>query len=837
MSTSPRSHRRPVGRGMLGLAASFAVIATFLVPLAINPTPAFADTSAQTGTGVESANDNWLAETTADDAGHVYVFYSNYCSNHDFLWYQVSNDGGQTFGVAQSLCSGLGAACTVPQANTHTIGGTGYKTEDDPGLFVDTSVSPPKLYVVWDATPSFSAFSPDVVLGAVSNDFGATFSMLNGGANIAGANCGGGGAIPDCGFPQITAKGANVTVSTGSYATGANKHNQLKIVAYSSNTGTSFASTATNGTSATNGGEYLALRSVFDSTGNTWTLWFNLDQSAGTGNYVRYEISKTNSGGSTTTWPASIYGAPDGPTYPGAGMAATAVYPADQWVGSADLAISSANQLYLVFQDGRGHTTDGNPSILRMGTCTTTCTTVANWTTQATAPRVDDKDASGCGGTEALSTAKCSLSYPQLTVNPAGTLSLTWMDDRLATVAGCNPNPRFSHTCGLDMWLRQSSSGISGFTTPSVKINDHATFSPAWDSDGAGFKFFYGGKSGITTNPACTNQPLVAWSEATDYYGGTTNGGHAFVKNSQSGPASPTSLSAIPSGTTVNLSWPASTGSGVTGYKVYRGTGAYGDNLTLLTTLGNVTNYANSGLTNGTTYTYAVSAIGGSEGCQSVRASATAGATVRTLTLATTPGAVGCSNIVTTPAPSSRNGPRSRTYADGTVVTLSATTPVPIDSTSRYRFNAWSGDATGSGSPTVTMNAARSVTAGYTTQCAVTIEDTGLTCDAPLNFYCDTGANTVTTVQGSPYLGSDVAYYGSGFPTNTYVDDGGTLTYSYASTVAVPGSTDLPQTLPADANKQYRLDSVSGPASGSSVTAPVTLNGTYVTQRKVTFSQ
>ena len=73
MSTSPRSHRRPVGRGMLGLAASFAVIATFLVPLAINPTPAFADTSAQIGTGVECANDNWQAETTADDAGHFWV--------------------------------------------------------------------------------------------------------------------------------------------------------------------------------------------------------------------------------------------------------------------------------------------------------------------------------------------------------------------------------------------------------------------------------------------------------------------------------------------------------------------------------------------------------------------------------------------------------------------------------------------------------------------------------------------------------------------------------------------------------------------------------------------
>src|SRR3954449_3134601 len=129
MSTSFRSHRRPVGRGMLGLAATIAVIGTFLIPVAISPTPALADTSTGSGTGVECANDNWQAETTADNAGHVYVFYTNYCSNHDFLWFQVSNDGGQTFGPAQTLCSALGAACTVPQANTHTIGGGGRQTE------------------------------------------------------------------------------------------------------------------------------------------------------------------------------------------------------------------------------------------------------------------------------------------------------------------------------------------------------------------------------------------------------------------------------------------------------------------------------------------------------------------------------------------------------------------------------------------------------------------------------------------------------------------------------------------------------------------------------------
>ena len=68
MPTSLRSHRRPIGRGMLGLAASLAVIATFLVPLALNPVPALADTSTGIGTGVECANDNWQAETTADNS-------------------------------------------------------------------------------------------------------------------------------------------------------------------------------------------------------------------------------------------------------------------------------------------------------------------------------------------------------------------------------------------------------------------------------------------------------------------------------------------------------------------------------------------------------------------------------------------------------------------------------------------------------------------------------------------------------------------------------------------------------------------------------------------------
>ncbi len=841
------SRRHPRSRGMVSVVATLTVLGTLTIPLAFSPTPAFADTSVPLGSGVECANDNWQAETAADNAGHVYVIYTNYCSNHDFLFLQVSNDGGQTFGATQTLCARLGGACTAG-ASTHTIGGTAYKTEDDPGLYVDTTVSPPKLYVVWDATTNFTSYHPDKVLGAVSSDFGATFTMLNGGANIGGTACGGGGAAPDCTFPNVAARGSNVTVATGSTATGGSKSDQVRVISYSSNGGTSFGTPVSSGTGATNGNYFTSRRMVIDTSGNVWTMWYDVNGSAGTGNFAKYELSKTTSGSSTTSWLGTIYSAPEGPTFPGAGMAGSGAYPPGFWGGDGDLAIDGSNNLYMVIQDGRGHTTDGAPSVLRMGTCASgsgacsaTGASAGQWTApgaaQASLPRVDDKDASGCGGTEVGSSALCSVTFPRLTATSSGTLSLTWVDDRAATTVGCSPNPRWSHTCGLNTWIRTSTTGISGFTTPSVKMSDHAPFSPVWDSNGAGFKFFYGGSSGVAVNPACTNNVFAAWSESVDYGGGSINGGRLYVKNNQGGPASPTSLTAVPNGSQIDLSWPNSAGSGVTNYKVYRGSGATGDNLTLLATLGNVTSYSNTGLTVGQTFTYAVSAVGGSEGCQTVRATATAGAVVRTLTLATTPGAVGCANITTTPAPTSGDGTCTRTYADGASVSISATTPVAIDAASRYRFDSWSGDASGTGGASVTMSADRSVTANYVKQWAVTIQGTGLTCDAPINFFCDTGADTAVTVQGTGYTGQDISYAGDGFPTKGFVDDGGTLTYAYASTLSVPGSTDSPQTYPPDANKAYRLDAVSGPASGSTVTGAVTINGTFVTQRKLTFSQ
>jgi parallel beta-helix repeat protein len=75
-------------------------------------------------------------------------------------------------------------------------------------------------------------------------------------------------------------------------------------------------------------------------------------------------------------------------------------------------------------------------------------------------------------------------------------------------------------------------------------------------------------------------------------------------------PSAPTLASATPSNAQVVLVWTAPSSNGgaaITGYNVYQGTASGGE--TLLTTLGNVLTYASTGLTNGQTYYFKVSAI------------------------------------------------------------------------------------------------------------------------------------------------------------------------------------------------------------------------------------
>ena len=90
-------------------------------------------------------------------------------------------------------------------------------------------------------------------------------------------------------------------------------------------------------------------------------------------------------------------------------------------------------------------------------------------------------------------------------------------------------------------------------------------------------------------------------------------------------PTAPQNLVAAPGDTQVVLNWQAPTsdgGSAITDYMIYQGTTSGGE--TLLTTVGNVLTYTDTGLTNGQPYYYKVSAVNAiGEGPQSNEASAT----------------------------------------------------------------------------------------------------------------------------------------------------------------------------------------------------------------------
>ncbi len=99
-----------------------------------------------------------------------------------------------------------------------------------------------------------------------------------------------------------------------------------------------------------------------------------------------------------------------------------------------------------------------------------------------------------------------------------------------------------------------------------------------------------------------------------------------LLKSDATPPTIPTGLTGTAvSATQINLSWTASTDNvAVTGYRVYRG-GA------LITTLGNVTTFQNTGLTASTAYSYTVQAIdaAGNASAQSAAANTTTRAAVR----------------------------------------------------------------------------------------------------------------------------------------------------------------------------------------------------------------
>jgi hypothetical protein len=139
----------------------------------------------------------------------------------------------------------------------------------------------------------------------------------------------------------------------------------------------------------------------------------------------------------------------------------------------------------------------------------------------------------------------------------------------------------------------------------------------------------WGDYSDLTVDPVddCTFWYTTEYYASTSQFNWRTRiGSFKFPTCGSTGPTVPgaPSLSASAGNAVVNLTWtaPSDGGSAITSYKVYRGTVSGGE--TLLTTLGNVTSYSDTAVTNGTTYYYRVSAVNAvGEGAQSNEVSAT----------------------------------------------------------------------------------------------------------------------------------------------------------------------------------------------------------------------
>src|SRR5438552_3041466 len=129
-------HRARRIAGIVGLLGAAFLIVGLVLPAQValaDPSVALGRAGGSvTGASDTQCGDDWSGgSTVADNAGHVYVFWSDYCSNHDFAYYAVSNDSGQTFQPSRTLCSAV-SNCSGDGTSSHTWGATaGINTEDD----------------------------------------------------------------------------------------------------------------------------------------------------------------------------------------------------------------------------------------------------------------------------------------------------------------------------------------------------------------------------------------------------------------------------------------------------------------------------------------------------------------------------------------------------------------------------------------------------------------------------------------------------------------------------------------------------------------------------------
>lgn len=412
--------------------------------------------------------DDWEPEIAADAFGHVYVVWPHFpgdptcdpaSDNPLDVYIQVSNDGGRTFGPPRLVAD-------VPHPSV-----------------VDTVVATNESGVVF---VSFMAYGLDPktidVVVARSDDYGRTFTWTP----VSGPECVG------CDHPWIVARGDNVYVA---YAEGPDH----------------FVSVSTDGGFTWNESKVLkednvafAEGAVVDALGNAWFAWADC-KGACTGKVAaHYRISRTLAGTAVTEF-ATVAEGPAGPHCPHRITCGFAYFGPQN-----DIAIDAAGNLYMVWQDGQVHDRPKSPPIVRLARCMagTDCTEAGNWLDEG---RVDDKTASGCGGSQ------CYALFPRIEGGAAGYIGAIWMDDRLGLP--------IDHKNGWNVWYRSSDDGGETWNGPSVRISEYDPRRA--ESFPNGFMFPYGDYQGIDLVPGI-DRPVMTWGEGQNYVGGPSAPGHVI---------------------------------------------------------------------------------------------------------------------------------------------------------------------------------------------------------------------------------------------------------------------------------------------------------------------
>jgi fibronectin type 3 domain-containing protein len=173
---------------------------------------------------------------------------------------------------------------------------------------------------------------------------------------------------------------------------------------------------------------------------------------------------------------------------------------------------------------------------------------------------------------------------------------------------------------------------VPGSPTLNSATAGNASVALAWGAPASnggsaitGYKVYRGTSSGgetlLTTLGNVTSWNDNTASNGSTYYyrvtalnsvgeSATSNEVAATPSAPATAPSAPSLSSATPGNGSVALAWSAPSsngGSAITAYRVYRGTSSGGE--ILLASLGNVTSWSDSGVTNGTTYYYKVSAL------------------------------------------------------------------------------------------------------------------------------------------------------------------------------------------------------------------------------------